>query len=410
MKGLIKKVSEKLERINELREQHEKHLQQKKKKRFRIGAAKKQEGRPDQIVEVRISMNTIFKVMLGIALFWLLGELIIEIKSILVMTLIAFMLALGLTPIVENLERYRIPRPVAILILYIFFLGGLALIFIKVLPIVAEQLFGIAVDIKNLFRDQELSIPWLENVIGFKFDSGQLQDLLAEGLVTFSQNLKSIAGSTFGLVSGIFQGLFSLSFTLILLFFILLEREHIGHFFLALFPASEREYILTKSHSVQQKMAKWFRGQLILMVSIGLGMYFGMKVFELVFGMKYAATIAIFAGLMELFPYIGVFLTNVLVAVIALNISPLALIVALGWMALIQFLEGNFLVPIVMEKTTGLSSVVVLIVLAVGAAIGNALGGIALGIVGMIFSVPVAASVAIFVQEYIERAKPGGEE
>jgi len=56
-----------------------------------------------------------------------------------------------------------------------------------------------------------------------------------------------------------------------------------------------------------------------------------------------------------------------------------------------------------MEKVTGLPSVVVILSLAIGGTIGNAFGGVPLAIIGMIMSIPVAASIGIFVGEYARR-------
>jgi predicted PurR-regulated permease PerM len=410
MKKIIKKVTEqvsaKMEEIEKRKKELEKH-EAKKKKRVKYSFLGKKEKKADQVVEVRISTQTLLKTMIAVGLFFLLGEIVVELKNVLTMTFISFIMALGLGPILDNIERHRIPRPVAILILYVIFLGGLALVFIKVLPIIAEQLFGIASDIKSLFSSTEgINLPtWLAEILGDNIPTTNVQNLLADNLVEVSKNIQKIAGSTFNLVSGIFQGLFNLSFTLVLLFFILLEREQIGHFILALFPHQDREYILNKTTTIQTKLNRWFRGQGILMASIGISMFIGMKIFELMFGMKYAITVAIFAGFMELFPYIGVMLSYVLVGAIALNVSPLAFIVAIGWVAAMQILEGNLLVPLVMEKAVGLSSAMVLITIVIGATLGFALGGTSLAIICMIFSVPIAASISIFVQEYADREK-----
>ena len=231
----------------------------------------------------------------------------------------------------------------------------------------------------------------------------EIKKYIADNLASISENLRGIAGSTLSILSGIFQGVFNLIFALVLMFFILLEREKIANFSLLLLPAKRRDYIKEKFESVQEKMSKWFRGQFILMISMGTFMYVGMKIFEWMFGMKYAATIGLLAGIMELFPYIGVLITGVLCLLIAINISWLLVAIVLVWIGIAQFLEGNFLVPLIMEKVVGLSSVVTILAIAIGGILGSALGGVPLAILGMIFSVPIVASVAIFVEEYIHR-------
>jgi predicted PurR-regulated permease PerM len=359
------------------------------------------------IVEIEISTRTIVKVLLIIVLFMAGLALVAELKSILITLGMSAFLAIGLTPVLDKIEEHRIPRPIAILILYVFFLGAISLLFIKVVPIIARQLMDIARDLAQFVSNPEtsgISIPFLEK-FGLRFEMGEIQHLLSNNLAAVSKNLQSVAGSTVGIVGGIFQGVFSFIFTLVLLFFILLEREQIGRFLLALFSDKDHDYIKKKFISVQAKMAKWFRGQLLLMVIIGLFMYVGMKILEYLFGMQYAATIGIFSAFTELLPYIGVWLMGLLAGLIAMNISWTTLLAVIGWIAITQIVENNFLVPIIMEKVVGLSSVVVLVVLMIGGALGFASGGVAMAILGMIFSVPVAASIAIFVQDYVDKKK-----
>lgn len=358
-----------------------------------------------QHVRVDIGSATVVKVMIIIALFMATQSILVELKSILILVGISFFIAMGVSPIVDKIEEYRIPRPLAILMLYILFLGILGILFAKVIPIIAEQLLELSFDIRSFIIEANFEkYPWIVQILDtINYDPAQIQTLISGNISSIAQNLQGIAGSTFGILSGIFQGVFNFIFALVLIFFILLERESIGNFALLLFPSQRREYIHKKFVRVQSKMAEWFKGQFILMVSIGAGMYLGMKIFELLFGMKYAATIGLLAGVMELFPYIGVIITGTLAFLVAVNISPYLAVAVLVWMGIVQFLEGNVLVPMVMEKVVGLSAVVVILALSTGGILGSALGGVAMAILFMIFSVPVAASIAIFVEEYIHR-------
>ncbi|MCF7812382.1 AI-2E family transporter [Candidatus Gracilibacteria bacterium] len=398
MKNLLQTLSEKLNEINKIRERHKKAKQEQKKV-----APQKTKENETQKIEVDIPTKTIVKVILVLALFFILGQLVVLLKSLLVVTIICLFLAMGLSPILSSIEKYKIPRPVAILILYVGFLGVLTVLFIAIIPILSEQLFSIAREIRNLFSGNS-QIPVIHDMLeSLHFDTSQIQKFITDNLTSISRNLQSVAGSTFFILTGVFQGVFNFIFALVLLFFILMEREKIGNFILALIPMRDQQYIRDKAERMQSKMSDWFRGQVILMVSVGLFMYVGMKIFEFAFDMKYAATIGLLAGFMELFPYIGVILTGILASLIAVNISWVLLLFVIGWIALTQFLEGNFLVPIVMEKATGLSSVVVILAISIGGVLGNEIGGVPLAILGMILSIPLAASLGIFVDEVVKK-------
>ncbi len=399
MKKLLNRLSEKISELNELRQKRMlEHTQEEA-----IIHAKK-ESEPIQKIELTISSKTIVKILLVIFVFLIIGQLAIQLQNILIITLICFFLAMGLSPIVSSLEKRKIPRPLAILLLYILFLGVLGILFYQIVPIMAKQLLAIAQDLRIFFAQDQSKYPWLQEIFTrFSFNPTDAERFISDNLASISRNLNSVAGSTFNILSGIFQGVFNFFFTLVVLFFLLMERETIGQFFVALIPAKDRHNIQEKTIRVQQKMASWFRGQIILMLSIGISMYIGMKILEYFFGMPYAITIGLLAGIMELFPYVGLMVTYVLAGLIALNISWILFFIVIGWIALIQFLEGNLLVPIVMERVTGLPSVVVILSLAIGGTVGNAFGGVPLAIVGMIMSIPVAASIGIFVGEYTKR-------
>ncbi|NJP04062.1 hypothetical protein HC823_02295 [Candidatus Gracilibacteria bacterium] len=130
-----------------------------------------------------------------------------------------------------------------------------------------------------------------------------------------------------------------------------------------------------------------------------------MKILEYFFGMQYAATIGIFSAFMELLPLHR----SLAHGITRRTYCPQYF---LDCADCCDYLDcyytghgNNFLVPMIMERVVGLSSVVVLLVLMVGGALGFAAGGVAVAILGMIFSVPIAASIAIFVQDYVDKKK-----
>lgn len=401
MRKIFDNLSTKIKEINDIRADYLKRQQ--KEKRSKVEP--ESQSQDLQVLKLEIATSTVIKILVIVLLFGFIQQMLTELGTIIIIAAISFFLAMGLAPFLSKLESYGIPRPFAILLLYVVFLGAIGLVFAKVLPIIAEQLLAISFEFRSLILNSKIEeYPWLMGILeDLNFDPSELQRLVAQNITALANNLQGIAGSTLGVLMGIFQGFFNLVFALVLLFFILLEREKIGDFVLLLFPAKNRDYIENKFDTIQHKMAEWFKGQFILMVCMGSFMYVGMKIFEYFFGMKYAFTIGLLAGIMELFPYIGVLLTGLLCLVVAINISWVLAVAVLVWIGLAQFLEGNFLVPVVMEKVVGLSSVVVMLAVSAGGILGAAFGGVPLAILGMIFAVPVSASVAIFVMEYVKR-------
>ncbi len=402
MKNLINKLSLKIRKLNDIRKEYNK---KEFNNRILIREKKESTKNTSQKMELEVSTKTLVKIILVFSLFLALKNIFIELQTIIIISGISFFMAMAIAPIVRKIEQHHIPRPLVILLIYIIFFGVLGILFVGIIPILAEQLLDIAYDLKEFIaNDGTTKIIWLDKLLSkLQFNTVEIQEFLSDNLASISNNLQNIAGSTFTILSNVFQGVFNFIYALVLMFFILMEQEKIAVSALHLFPAKNRSYIKDKFESIQKKLTEWFHGQFILMVSVGLFTYLGMKILSITLGMKYAATLGLLAGIMELFPYIGVFITGILSVLIAINISFTLVISVIILIAITQFLEGNILVPVVLGRTVGLSAVVTLLALSIGGILGSAIGGVPLAILGMIFSIPVAASLSIFVEEYIHR-------
>ena len=399
MKKVVENINEKLSNIQKIREQYV-------KSRYRTKPKKKKKTTKKNPSEIEISNSTIARILLWIIIFWLLVQGFFIVQNVVIFTLISLFVALGMSPIIDGFEKFKIVRPLAIILIYLVFIGMIAVVFVGIIPIMAEQLGDIALNAREFLQNYDAkSYPWLEKASNYlKFDLSEIEEFISGNIGQISENLQNVAGSTIGVVKEIFNGVLNFIFGLVLIFFILMEKEAIGHFLLHLMPVDIHEYMEDKSHSVQRKIAQWIRGQAILMFLVGLVMYFGLKIFEYWFGMPYALTIAIICGVMGLFPYIGVLLSGALALLVSLNLGIwYAPIAVLGLIGLTQFLEGNVLSPLIMGKVVGLSPVVVILSLAIMGTLGNHFGGVPLAIVCMILSIPVAASLSIFIEEYVHR-------
>lgn len=400
MKNIIDSLSKNIEKINEIRGKYHKSRSPKKLSPKKRGPSR------SKISEIELSNTTIVKTLFWIVAFFLIIQSFAILQNIVIITGIALFIALGLGPIIDSIEKWHIPRPIAIILLYVVFLGTIGVLFVGIIPIMAEQLGDIALNSRQFLANIDTKeIPLLSRFIDTsQLNSTEIQEFVSQNLGHISQNLQSVAGSTLEVVKDIFNGVFNFIFALVLIFFILLEKEQIGHFLLQILPDHAHDYMSEKSHVIQDKIAKWVRGQALLMLGVGILMYVGLKILEFWFGMPYALTIAVICGTMGLFPYIGVSLSGLLAVLVSLNLgvwyAPLAVIALI---ALVQFIEGNVLSPLIMEKVVGLSPVVVILSLAIMGTLGNHFGGVPLAIVSMILSIPVAASLAIFIEEYANR-------
>lgn len=138
---------------------------------------------------------------------------------------------------------------------------------------------------------------------------------------------------------------------------------------------------------MRERMGSWLRGELVLMFSIAILTYFAL----LLLGVPYALVLAIIAGILEIIPFIGPLLSGVPAVILALSISPIhAVLTALSYVV-IQSVEGNVLVPKIMQKATGINPIISLLAVLIGWRLG--------GIVGAILSIPLANAISVFMEE-----------
>jgi predicted PurR-regulated permease PerM len=163
-------------------------------------------------------------------------------------------------------------------------------------------------------------------------------------------------------------------------------------FFLSLFPHSDRYHTDKIVEEMGIGMGGYIRGTFIVGVIFGILVYITM----LLLGVHFSLMLGVLAGVMEMIPYVGPFISGAAMIAIAVAQSPgLALIVLLAAIIL-QELEGHVLVPIVMRTQTDISPLLAVIVLFAGASIG--------GLIGALTAIPLAVAMRVLVNRLIAPA------
>ncbi|MFC1730939.1 AI-2E family transporter [candidate division KSB1 bacterium] len=364
-----------------------------------------------QEVKVNLSIESVAKATIAILLILAFKDLLFYIKDVLIIFLVALFLSAAFNPAVDKLEKHRIPRALGILIMYIVVLGIVTLIFTALVPVIAEQVSDLALRIKDMVQNLVSSdadswfmkkIQPIANEVWKNVDQTQILNGLTTGLREVGSKLTNFAGNAIGAIFTIFNGIFNLILVLILTFFMVLNKKNTGNFFQSLFPHKYSAYISTKSKEISVRIGEWVRGQVLLALAMGILTF---VVFSII-GLDYALTLAMVSSLAEFIPYLGPLITFLSAGLIALNQDPILLLWLIPAYAIMQFLEGNIMVPLIVGRSVGLNPVVVLFSLLAGATLGVKIGGsIALGLVGMIIAVPIANIVSIFVADYTDKNK-----
>jgi len=335
---------------------------------------------------INIATNTILRVVLILLLL----VFIFLIRSVIIIFLFALIIASAIAPIVNFLEKLKIPRVIGTLLVYILVIGILALIIYLIIP-------GITHDVKNLTS----TLPQYIEKVSDKFDalknvSSKYQVIITriqESLQGLGNYLKGKSGAFLSTAFGIFGGVFSFVLILVVSFYISVLKKGVQRILTAIIPIHYRDHILDLWERAQKKFGRWLQGQVILGLIIGVLVYIGLSLLNI----KFALLLAVLAGALEIFPYIGPVLAAVPAVIIGFLQAPiLGLWVAVLYIV-IQQLENYAITPLVIGKVVGLNPVVVIMALLVGGQLG--------GILGMILAVPLAAVFAEFLKDMIKKRK-----
>jgi predicted PurR-regulated permease PerM len=306
-------------------------------------------------------------------------------REVLLLIYVSVLLAIGFSPLVRLIERQtfisvgnRIPRWLAILVVYLTILGTMAGIGFVILPPFIVQA-----------RDFVTHFPALvEQAQGYLIQRGIVAGHKSLGeIMQQAQGGSDVVGAVMRPFWGLIGGMLGLVSILILTFYLLIDAESVFAAIVRLFPKHRRLRVHVVSRQITTKVSGWLLGQLILAAIIGTtsALWLGLL------GLPYFYVLALIAAIGELIPIVGPILAALPGIAIALTMSwKLALGVGLLYLTQ-QQAEANFLVPKLMERQVGLTPVAIMVALL--------LGGAVLAIPGAILAVPTAAIVQVVFQE-----------
>lgn len=311
-----------------------------------------------------------YKTVIFITAFLGLLALLWQIRAILMLFFVCFIFMEAINPTIIKLERFKIPRPLGILMIYVLILSVISFAIAGVVPIFIEQTNGLVKSLPQVFNNIE--------VFGLRPD---MVDWTSQ--IKLLENLPAdIAKTAISLFSNVLSGFVILVVT----FYMLLERKELHQHSFKFFGHDGRDKTVKILETLENRLGRWVNAELMLMTTIGVMSYIGYTLI----GLNYTVPLAIIAGLLEAVPNIGPTVATVLAAIVGLTISPLHALLAVILGILIQQLENNFIVPKIMKETVGLNPLVTILLIAVGAKLGS--------VAGAVLAVPVFLTIEVILK------------
>lgn len=339
-----------------------------------------------KITHIDITYHSLVRVVVVVvalaALFYL--------REIIAALLFAVVIASGIEPGVRWFQRLRVPRILAVLIIYLVALAVLAGAIYLILPVLADEFNAFLDSFPRYQRTLLQELRTFQNLPFYALFSENAERVILNPPF----DLRAAGGNALDVIFSIFGGIASGVILIVVSFYLASQENGIERFLRMVTPLRDEQYVLDLWNRSQTKMGQWFRGQALLGAIIGVLVYLALTLL----GIRYALILAFLAAIFELIPIIGPILAAAPAVFLAFLSSPLlALIVAVTY-AIIQQLESHLLVPMVMQRTVGLNPLVVIVSLLIGAKLG--------GILGMFLAVPIAAVLVEFVMD-TDRKKRG---
>lgn len=329
-----------------------------------------------------ISWGMIAKIFAAIFIFYF----IYLTKEIALWFFFALAMSVLLSPAIDFLKRIWVPKVLAVVIVYFSIFGLLGILIYATAPIFISELKQLSQHLPDYFVQINPILQQMGIDITQTFDN--FTQLLVGGLAQSSKGVISAVSIFFG-------GLYSTAFILTTAFFLSLEENAFEKFLTLILPKRYEDNITTLFRRARSKVSGWFGARILSCVFVGVASY----IVFFIFGVKYAFILALISGVLNFVPYIGPWITTILLIVfIAVSSgSWLPVLYVLIAVTLIQEVDNKILTPILMKKMVDVPPVLVLISLLVGAKL--------FGFLGTIFAVPVFGIIYEFLKEFLENRR-----
>ncbi|MBU1203432.1 AI-2E family transporter [Patescibacteria group bacterium] len=310
------------------------------------------------------------------------------VKDVIILFFVAVILASAFDPLIDWLQTKKIPRTVSIIGVYMVFLTLVGWSLYLLAGPIVEQVKEIGKAFPDFYSKLADTINYLRSV-----DQSVARETVSTSFADITKSLTSATSGIFRTVTSIFGGVFSFLMVLVVTFYLTVEENAMKRFIKTITPSNNQAYIDKLITDMQHRMGYWLRGQLFLSIIVFAMVYIGLSLM----GIKYALILALVAGIFEIVPFLGPWISAIPGVFFAFSQSPGKAIAVAILYFLVQQVENNLIVPKVMGKTTGLNPLVVILAILTGARLG--------GVVGALLAVPVTLALTVYVESILDKRK-----
>jgi predicted PurR-regulated permease PerM len=310
--------------------------------------------------------------------------LLYQVRSIVKMLFIAIFLAVALGPAVDFYQRRaRLPRSVAILLVYLTILGAIFGVGLLVVPPIVSGVNKFVKAVPGYVQDIRNS-----KTLRKYDDKYHVTKKLDQEAKKLPNRLGDAAGALSSITVGVFSAIVQLVTVLVLTFFFLKDGQRIIAWWLRQLEPGRAERARAVMGDVYRAVAGYVLGNLLISVIAGTSTYVLLTIIDV----PYAVPLAVLMAFLDLIPLVGATLGGVVIGIVAaINDFPADVIVWGIFFIVYQQVENNLLQPVIYRRTVAVHPLIVLVAVLIG--------GSQLGVLGALLAIPVAAAIQIVVKD-----------
>jgi predicted PurR-regulated permease PerM len=318
----------------------------------------------------------------GVATTYLVAELVLTARDVLILIGLALFIAIGLEPAVSWLVRRRLPRWLAVIVVFLVMLGVVGGFLAAAIPVVVGQATAFAQHVPQYLH----SLQDHNSLIGRLNSKYQIQQRLQQLL----------SGQSSGLVSGVvgagvavLGALGDFLVVAVLTVYFVADLPRIRRGLYRMVPDSRRPRVILLGDEIFAKVGGYVLGNLLISLIAGLLTFIWLEIF----GVPYALLLSILVAVLDLIPVVGSTVAGIVVALVALVVSVPVALLTVGFFVLYRVVEDYLLVPKIIGGVLKVPALITVVAVL--------LGGVLLGIIGALVAIPIAAAALLILREVI---------
>ena len=331
-----------------------------------------------------VSWASILRLLLGVFLAYV----VYLVRDIIIWFVFALIISVLFNYVIDLLQKKRIPRLLSAVVLYLGFCFLFGFFLYQTAPLLLDEIQ----DFIKQFPQYVKKIAPILKQFGVSIDlrAASKPDAFVQ---TIEAALTKASGSVGNALFVLFGGVASTLLVFTMAFFMSVEGKIVERFIVTFSSAGKNEALLKLWLRAKKKISAWFITRIIGVVFVWLSCYLVLALLNV----KYAFILSTVAGVFDLVPIVGPAIACIAIMSVTYLNSPMqALIVGIIFIV-IQQLENHVLFPFLFKKLAGLSPVLVLVSLAIGAELW--------GVAGAILAIPLAGVVYEVIKEYLIKVK-----